>query len=381
MVQFLVRLCVIAGMLMLPHCKSTAPLPLLTSNNDHDLNTSELETLKANQAKAIERIQFQFDLIRRTYSSISNFNEMPQKMLQVDLRATYMRIQSILRLYRVFFEMDRESANRLETMAKQAKSLENNLGTLTDIVRLPNILEQTQASPELIHFAKVKANRSVPQFISFLKQSGWGPDLTTMKDMEANLHKIHWPSTSDKDSDVVFSKIADEAVEISRKQYPLNDLEKGIHQLRKDLRWVLLEIQSTNGLIIRDDNSCPINDYQSLVTSPVSTSKYGLLPPSPHESSPCKIAGCVYLAVVTHNTNIADVKDLGLWQEQIQALIKEQKPSTPDSKAAEMAATLIKKYPNYRDPFQFSKTELALMQQTSVLQELAKELKSCKNTF
>lgn len=373
----LVHIYVAVAILMLSHCKSTT-LPNLGANDDQGISTSDLEGVTSARAKGRDRIQYQFDLIHRTYASVTHFNEMPQKMLEIDLRATFMRIQSIIRLYRDYFKNDHDSANRLEIIAKQAKSLEDNLGTLADIVKLPSILEQTQASPDFIEFAKVKANRSVPQFITYLKQTGWGPELTTLKDMEKNLSKIIWPSHPDKDRDVVFSQIADEARDIVGRKYPLNDLDKGIHQLRKDLRWILLEIQSTNGLIIRDDSSCPINSYQSLVTSPVATSKYGVLPESPQESSSCKLAGCVYLAVVTHNGNIAEVKDLGLWQEQIEALIKEFKPSTTTATAAEMAAKMIKKYPNYRDPSQFSKNEFALMKRTSVLEELAKELKSCK---
>ena len=362
---------------LLPHCKSAGPeIPGI--NSDNEISASDLEGNKSTNAKAVARLQFQFDLIRRTYSGVTDFNEMPQKMLQVDLRSSYMRIQSILRLYGDYFKKDKGDTDRIKTIAQQAKSLEDNLGTLADIVRLPSVLEQTQAPPDLIAFAKTKANRTVPQFVAFLQQKGWGADLVTLKDMEKNVAKLHWPSSVDKDNEVVFSQIAEEAKDISQTKYPLNDLDKGIHQLRKDLRWVLLEIQSTNGLIIRDDSSCPINEYQSLVTSPVSTSKYGLLPPSLHETAPCKIAGCVYLAVVTHNTNIADVKDLGLWQEQIKALVKEFKPATLDTAAEDMAAKWIKQYPNYHDPFQFSKKEFATMQQTAVLARLAEELNSCK---
>ena len=377
MIKFLVRLCAFVGIITLADCKSGGP-QLPGASDDNEMTASDLEGAKSANAKALVRLQFQFNLIHRAYASVSDFNEMPQKMLQVDLRATYMRIQSILRLYGDYLKKDGDDTDRINTMAKQAKSLEDNLGTLADIVKLPSVLEQTQAPADLINFAKTKANRSVPQFVAFLKQKGWGPDLVTLKDMEKNVTKIHWPSSADKDNDVVFSEIAQESKDIANKKYPLNDLDKGIHQLRKDLRWVLLEIQSTNGLIIRDDSSCPINDYESLVTSPVSTSKYGVLPPSPQETSPCKIAGCVFLAVVTHNNNIADVKDLGLWQEQIEALIKEFKPSTPAATAADMAAKIIKQYPNYRDPSQFSKNEFAIMQRTAVLPQLAKELKSCK---
>lgn len=371
------RLVALSSLLILASCKSVGSgVPSLSGERDaaaSDLARNNGETA----AKALVRLQVQFDILRQTYATVSDFNQMPQKMIEVDLRVVFMRIEAIARSYSDYFKDGSEDAKRLENIFKQAKSLEDNMGVLADAVKLPTVLDTIKAPADLIAFAKKKSAQTLQQFVPYLKQKGWGPDLKSLTTIESVAKNINWPKDESEDRVTVISRIAKESKDIAEKSYPLDDLDKGIHQLRKDLRWVLLETQASNGLIVRDDSSCPIPEYQGLVIAPVAASKYGVLSPSSSETNPCKITGCTYLAVVTHNLNIGDLKDFGLWEEQIAALLKQYKPTLSEASVLAIASKLIRQHPNYRDPATFSKLEHKTMDRTGILPELAKELRQC----
>lgn len=355
-------------------CRSTNVLPNL--NDDSNETLSGLEGNNSGDAKAVQRFQSEFDLIRSFYASVPKFSDMPEKMIAADIRSTFMRIEAIARTYQSHFKEGSDDYKRLKELFDYAAKVEDNLGTLSDIVKLPAVLESAKAPADLINYANKKSARTIPQFIPFLEKFGWSKDLKTLTEMEKLVRKIDWPGK--KDNEVVFTQIAKEAKDIAEKNYPLNDINNGVHRLRKDLRWILLEIRGSNGLIVRDDNSCAISEYQALVNAPIATSKYGVLPPNPRETTSCELNGCIFLAVATHNDNIAVVKDLGLWEEQIENLLKEYKPDMSKDAIKQTAKQIIMRYPNYRDPTAVTTAELAKIKKTGVLVELAKELKNCR---
>lgn len=90
------------------------------------------------------------------------------------------------------------------------------------------------------------------------------------------------------------------------------ELENGIHHLRKQARWVMIEMRASNGLYVFRDNpeQCDIPAYKELYRNKsLAESKYAKLTFNPEEPKPCAIQQCVFLGLTQMQNRVADIKD------------------------------------------------------------------------
>lgn len=360
----------------------TAILIAIYSTGCHVASNPPIEarlqgTSASKQAKGAMRFQVKFEAIRKFYGTVPEFKTMPVRMVEVDFRSVLMRVEGLAKLYRDYYKKDSADDKALAAINARAKELEDALGEFRDAVHIVSVLEASKAPADFIAYAKINANSKTKDFGNFLKKTGWDTQLKSLDAMESNLRKIDWPKKNQDDREYLFNALAYAADANAKTNYPLDDLDRGVHQLRKDLRSILIGIQTVEGLVTLKNAGCPIAEYAFLESSDLAKTKYGILPSSPLESKSCKISSCVYLAVVNHNNHIAEAKDLGLWEEQIAALLKEYQPNNTKAQISKAASVIIRQYPSYKDPFSTAKQEMQIMKRTNVLAELAKELKDC----
>ena len=118
--------------------------------------------------------------------------------------------------------------------------------------------------------------------------------------MQRHLDDYAWPKYK-KDRAAMLAKLVDELKKIKKTDYQFKHLEQGngLHELRRDLKWIAIEMRVLNGMIVfeKHNDQCPIDAYADLINQPVATSKYSALPPSNTERDVCKIPQCLYLGV------------------------------------------------------------------------------------
>jgi hypothetical protein len=99
---------------------------------------------------------------------------------------------------------------------------------------------------------------------------------------------------------------------VGETQYDLSHLEegKGLHELRRELRWFLIKARVLNGMVtFKQGEQCPIAHYGKLGTMPIASSKYSQLVPPSLEITPCSISRCLFLGLVDMTEELGSAKD------------------------------------------------------------------------
>lgn len=132
----------------------------------------------------------------------------------------------------------------------------------------------------------------------------------------------------------------------------------GLHELRRELRWLLIEAQVLNGLIIYNKypQICSIERFSQLPFLPIAQSKYAQLVRTSNDVKPCEISKCLFLALVLKVEEFGDLKDQIESDLNLQDILTDETPE------------------KYKELLDAHYSEL---KSTGVLGELAAELKSC----
>jgi hypothetical protein len=118
---------------------------------------------------------------------------------------------------------------------------------------------------------------------------------------------------------------------ISNTDFDMHVLEEGngVHELRREMRWFLIETKVLNGAIHfkKDSSICPINEYQNLPMQPIANSKYATINKSPLEKRSCLISQCLFLALVEKVGQYGDLKDEIESDLHLQDVLTDETPS------------------------------------------------------
>jgi hypothetical protein len=72
----------------------------------------------------------------------------------------------------------------------------------------------------------------------------------------------------------------------------------GLHELRRQLRWLPIFAVSLDGLVITSDEHNPVKEYRALASSAVAESPYARLPEPIREDRPIAISRSLFLAAI-----------------------------------------------------------------------------------
>ncbi len=218
---------------------------------------------------------------------------------------------SLQALFRIYADEDA----RFDEAKDDFKSLEDGIGAYGkwDEIYQAGVTQKADAAT----LEKLKKNRddALVAFTKVLTDKGWrtdGKSPTRIAQTEDFLQNYAWKERNE-DRKIVFEHISDELKGVVKTQYDMKILEEGdgLHELRRDIRWVLIEQLGLNGMItLRDSKeACPIAAYASLVTSPAAANRYAQLPATAAEPYACKISACLVIAAAKAVDDIGAIKD------------------------------------------------------------------------
>jgi len=162
---------------------------------------------------------------------------------------------------------------------------------------------------------------------TLLKKQDWFGSAKNHTDkIRKKLSKIDWKSAK-KDRDQVLSHISDELKKMKNNKYEFKTLEKGLglHEFRRDMKWILLEMKALNGLVLKDPKAtCPVNAFMNVkdfftpnlpngAANP--RVKYDNLKPSEEETDPCYVTECLYLELVKSVDDFGTLKNSAEFQD------------------------------------------------------------------
>ncbi|MCX6119724.1 MAG: hypothetical protein NT027_19485 [Proteobacteria bacterium] len=314
--------------------------------------TSSLEGKKIDDALLIPQfVRFNEPLkaIEASLAGASNIDDAAKKFVSGPARVAAYQLQALGKLY--------------EDESKWFKDLKDEFRTIEDTIgeydKWNNIL--TKASSSLTSEKKVELEGfrqdGLKAVKKLLKDQDWfGTPKTRAEKLRNQLAKFDWKKPS-KDRTMVLGYIANEAAKMRDTKYNLENLEKGkgLHELRRDMKWLLIEMRVLNGLVLKNTSACPFSEYAALVKTPIANSKYSELPFSNQERNPCLIPECLFLGLVQAVEDIGRLKDDAEFR-----LNTTEKDKDRDKMPADLKATADQFYKGIQDGQLFDRTSEAI---------------------
>lgn len=249
--------------------------------------------------------------------SNAEFETTADALLDAKARNQFFRLESLLRLYQRAFP-------DFEKYLAAVKEMEDGIGAYSYSVDSLKFAEgefkkenqRAAAGPARIAeqqhilegLLKKKATARVV-FTKLVDRSTLSADLPALRS-QLGSSLTGWPAR--RDLEYVNGELVRILRDVKDTRYNFNQLEDGIHEFRRQLRWFPMMIDSLDGLILlRDDpkGACPVPAFESLAGTRAATHRYSNPPLSFPATRPCTISRCLLWPVVKTVDEIGRLKD------------------------------------------------------------------------
>lgn len=263
---------------------------------------SAIEAAPGSPAVAFARFTPHLDALRGILESGAPADQVAEQMVGSGRNATF-HLQALCRLYAKAYPS-------FDELLTDFKSLEDGIGEYGKwySIHRAAVLEGVDAST-LTRLEAQKAD-ALLRFTQLLVDRQWltkdAAAPSRLRTIEALLRGFDW-KTRAEDRRLVLDRVRHEAKDVAKTTYDMTILEQGhgVHELRRDLRWLLYEQRVLHGLVVLKDDACPIAAYASVPADDY----YSVLPPSADEPNPCTLSACLVHAAAKAVAELGDIKD------------------------------------------------------------------------
>jgi hypothetical protein len=228
-------------------------------------------------------------------------------VMSKDLRRQVFLLEGIAKLYTDIH------GKKAERVYEGAKRLEDQIGRLSMTRSNLATAEQVGADPAAVAVLKKDSDEARAALKSLLVDE-WMPDargrIPALRDVVEDWGEAKWGSY-DKDLDRVKDELSRRLGKLESTPFDMGDLENGIHELRRQLRWFPIYAESLNGLFQLDDSRNPVKAYEPLLRADIATSKYVQLPDASREQGPIALPKSVYCGLMQLTLDLGALKDSG----------------------------------------------------------------------
>jgi hypothetical protein len=228
-------------------------------------------------------------------------------ILSKDVRAHAFMLEGLLRLYRMGAKG--KDKKRLDKQLDHLKEIEDAIGALgyaIDMAAAAGSSRQDKAKAkqsiddERVNLSAVLAAWSSPARIDGVVAAMAKLDAVQDHDNDRESRHVR------KCLRAMIDDIDDDIAELD-----MDDLEEGIHELRRQLRWIPIVMIALGGLVVLDASTDPIPSLAGLKTSPLATSRFGQLPTSAIETDPIAVPQSLFLELSRIIGVLGEIKDRG----------------------------------------------------------------------
>lgn len=195
----------------------------------------------------------------------------------------------------------------------------------------------------------------------------------TLAALRRALDATHWLGEAE-DAEAVLAEIARELRRYAKKKYDLRELQSGVHELRRNLRWFLVYVQALDGLVLLERARGPIklNAYSYLETHPIAQSRFSKVPANLSLGWVTQISNAYFLALSKIVNELGEVKSHA---EAVEAMA-EAFEETNALDGAEKAVELARRQPNFIEDWPRAARRVKReLDETRLLSVLRKELR------
>jgi hypothetical protein len=236
-------------------------------------------------------------------------------LYQSSARQWLFYLQSLCRIYRGVI-----GKKPFKALAEKIKALEDQLGAIDYWDAWVKETATLKNYPTTLHEALIRHKATeLANLQTLLDEGAWlKRDFEQLHTICAALDIVEWPAP-DKDRRKIAAYLIEELNELDQDyrngKIDFTELENGVHEFRRDLRWVSIHAQSLDGLIQLRPQHKTERELRSYITKSNLASPYNKLPAPPKDVPPLEIATPHFLALSWAIAAIGEIKDRGLKAE------------------------------------------------------------------
>jgi inorganic triphosphatase YgiF len=283
-------------------------------------------------------------------------------------------LEALTRIYRKLH--DKEIFNSLR---QEFKALEDQLGKVDFYAAwVQEFSSQPDIPVAIPEYFRTRLEEACTTLTALLKEKKWIGDQDTMiQSITKQLQKVSWLN-AEEDKRAIVSFLDDELDDFTddykEGKYNFTEIESGLHEFRRDLRWFSIYAMALNGLIQLKEarNVDPL--FEKYMTDEIKNSPYNQLPPPGNSVTPIYIEAPHFYALSGMINESGLLKDAGL---RIHALTEAAKVTGGEKKRAEgIAMSLIKNQQETLQeiPKKMKKLAEVFMSEEKVLKRIRKEI-------
>lgn len=223
-----------------------------------------------------------------------------------DARALAFHLQALTSLYS-------GEDKKFDKMRRNFKELEDQIGDFDKWNEILKFARKNQSDKDKIQEISEKRDAALIALQELLTREEWvganpqkSPRIEKYRDF---LKDYNWESY-EKDRKFVLSQIRKQLKKVGSTSYDMGTLEQGngLHELRREIRWFLIQARSLDGLVVLRAARGPEKD-QACPAAEAGESKYAKLPGNKGEETPCRVQRCPFFTLVQTVADLGEVKD------------------------------------------------------------------------
>ena len=205
------------------------------------------------------------------------------------------------------------------------KLLEDGVGELDFWWQFLEMGEKVSLPPALLAWATAHHAHSAGRLQGWLEMDHWIEHRHMAEEGEVELQthaiatalsKLDWP-TPKKERKRLGAYLSERIrkTHAAALELDMEDLEGGLHELRRKLRWVGVYGRALDGALILDDKAAPPKNWERYLTPAIVQSPYAKLPDADPEVEPIVLPAPLFQALTAIINDLGDVKDRAQFTE------------------------------------------------------------------
>jgi hypothetical protein len=237
-------------------------------------------------------------------------------------RNVLFKLEALYRIYRSF-----EDEDLFNDLLSKSKEVEDQLGQYDFHLWIYNDISLNKNIPkEVIEHFKKSVSIAENSLKIFLEKTGWL--LSTSKNYQIDIPKLKelkWPSIENftlKLNKILIKQVSKIIHDFDDNDYNLDEIEEGIHELRRKIRWISIYASSVEGIVQLKPSKNSTASFQKYLQPEVVNNPYNKLPAKPKELKPIYIKSIYFYALSWIIEELGKLKDEGLFKSHIISELK-----------------------------------------------------------
>ncbi len=262
-------------------------------------------------------------------------------MVEKDLRTPLFRLEGLLRLYEPKF------GHRFEKRLDRVKQLEDQLGAVGFARDALGQAEKAKLPAPALELLREKVGDQM-KALEKIVEKHWLPDVEkrgqseAVDDLVGTLMDAEFGSHA-ADQKYLRSQLADRMQQVVDTKYDFTQLQSGVHELRRDLRWLPISMHSLDGAIQLSAEKNSLPKLKQLLDTPAAQSPFLKTGATDREPSQIVLSKSLLVAHCNEIAALGSFKDTGEYFHELVDALVESKAVGSHAKAEQLVEAYLGK--------------------------------------